>query len=204
MKHIYMTLVAVPTLVIALSGDTTAQTTTSPSPVQPSPDAPQPLPPEPEAFNFTPFLGFGMAGDFENTPASFGAALGYGLNSRWGIEGDLSFAPGGEQGDLLEFDTSIWTLSGNVLYHFRAENFTPYVTFGMGLIGANADVEGIAPGLVDDDTVTEFAWNWGGGIKTAMNRNWGLRGDLRYFNGDDLAPDFWRLSGGVVFRRIGR
>jgi hypothetical protein len=87
-----------------------------------------PLPRQPEAFNVTPFLGFGMAGAFENTPASSGAALGYGLNNRWSIEGDLSFAPDGEQGDLLEFDTSIWTLSGNVLYDFRAENFTPYVT----------------------------------------------------------------------------
>jgi hypothetical protein len=57
----------------------------------------------------------------------------------------------------------------------------------MGLIGANADVEGIAPGLVDD-TVTEFAWNWGGGIKTAMNRNWGLRGDPGILMGTILRP----------------
>jgi hypothetical protein len=28
--------------------------------------------------------------------------------------------------------------------------------------------------------------------------------DLRFFNGDDFAPDHWRLYGGVVIRQFGR
>ncbi len=48
-------------------------------------------------------------------------------------------------------------LSGNVLYHFIADDFTPYATFGVGVMGANADVEHV--GLVADDTTTELAWN---------------------------------------------
>lgn len=171
------------------------------SPVQPAPTAPEPLPPEPESFNLTPFLGFGVGGDFENTPATFGAALGYGINERWSVEGELAFTPGGEQGTLIEFDTSVWTLSANALYHFTTENLSPYLTAGIGVLGADADLEGT--GIIDDDTTTDFAWNWGGGIKTAMNQNWGLRADLRFFNGEDLAPDHWRLYGGVIFRRLG-
>jgi hypothetical protein len=50
-----------------------------------------------------------------------------------------------------------------------------------------------------------LAWSLGGGgVKTAMNQNWGLRVDLRFFDGDDLAPDHWRLYGRVILRRFGR
>jgi opacity protein-like surface antigen len=189
---------------LVLTGSAWAQTTT-PAPVQPSPAAPEPLTPEPEAFTFTPFIGIGTSGDYENTPTALGAALGYGIDTRWAVEGELSFLPNGEQGDILEFETSVWTLSGNVLYHFLQEDFTPYATFGLGWMGASADFEDTDLDLFfDDDTANKFAWNWGAGIKTAMNQNWGVRGDLRFFNGEDLAPDHWRLYGGVVLRRIGR
>lgn len=157
--------------------------------------------PEPEGLTLTPFLGFGFAGDFENTPASFGAALGYGMNERVSVEGEVFFAPGGTQGQLIEFDSSVWTASANVLYHFLTEDVTPYVTAGIGVIGADTNAE--ATGLIEDDTVTEFAWNWGGGVKTALSERFGLRGDLRYVNGNDLAPDHWRMYGGFVIRRLG-
>ena len=51
----------------------------------------------------------------------------------------------------------------------------------------------IALGLIADDTSTQFAWNWGGGIKSAISHRFGVRAGLRYVNGDDLAPDHWRL-----------
>ena len=161
-----------------------------------------PLMPEPEGLTFTPFLGFGFAGDFENTPASFGAALGYGMNSRVSVEGELYFAPGGEQGELVEFDSSVWSASANVLYHFLQQDFTPYVTGGIGLLGADTDAE--STGLINDDTSTEFAWNWGGGVKSAISERFGLRADLRYVNADELAPDHWRMYAGFVIRRIGQ
>jgi opacity protein-like surface antigen len=190
-------------LMAALAGPAWAQSTTSQ--VQPSPAAPEPLPPEPEGFNLTPFLGVGFSGNLENSPAAFGVAVGYGLTPRVVVEGELSFAPGGEQGVITEFDTSVWSLSANVLYHFigEAENFTPYAVGGLGVLNGDADVENITP-LVEDDTSSVFSWNLGGGVKTAMNENWGLRADLRFFNGKDFAPDHWRLYGGVVLRRIGQ
>jgi opacity protein-like surface antigen len=200
MKH---TNILISTACAALLVASSAAAQEVPDPVQPAPTAPAPLPPEAESFNVTPVLGFGLGGDLENTPATFGAALGYGFNDRWSVEGELAFTPGGEQGILTEFDTSIWTLSANVLYHFTTENFSPYVTGGIGFMGADADEADIPDSLDVDGSSNEFALNWGGGIKTAMNQNWGLRADLRFFNGDDFAPDHWRLYGGVVIRRIG-
>ena len=198
-----MTALSMIALLVPLAG--TAEAQADPDPVQPSAAAPESLPPEPEAFNITPFLGLGFSGNLENTPASFGVAVGYGLTPRLVVEGDLSFAPGGEQGIISEFDTSVWSLSANLLYHFVAEsdNFTPYVAGGLGMLSGDAEIEDIV-GPVDDDTSTVFSWNLGGGIKTGMNENWGLRGDLRFFNGDDFAPDHWRLYAGVVLRRIGQ
>jgi hypothetical protein len=38
-----------------------------------------PRPPEAEGLTFIPYVDLGFAGDYDNTPAGFGAALGYGL-----------------------------------------------------------------------------------------------------------------------------
>lgn len=202
MKLQYASTITAISLVLAFGTNSYAQ---DPPAVQPSPTAPDRLPPEPEAFSLTPFIGLGFSGNLENAPAAFGVALGYGLAPRLTVEGDLSFAPGGEQGVITQFDTRVWSLSGNVLYHFvpEAQDFTPYVAGGLGLLSGNADIEAVTP-VVDDDTSTVLAWNFGGGVKTAMNENWGLRADLRFFNGDDFAPDHWRLYGGVIFRRLGQ
>jgi len=182
-------------------------TTTSTPAAQTSPQASQTtlsaMPVEPEGFTITPFIGLGFAGDFENNPTAFGVAAGYGLSERVTVEGDLYFAPDGEQGDLLQFDTSLWSLSGNVLYHFTGNTgFTPYVVGGLGVMGANADAEDL--GVIEDDTSTKFAWNWGGGVKSALSDRFGLRADLRFFNGEDLVPDHWRLFGGVIIRHVGQ
>jgi opacity protein-like surface antigen len=193
---------AVLALTLAIAPAALAQTTTPPASAEQQDPNFQPLPPDVEGFTITPFLGLGFAGDYENTPAAFGAALGYGWNERLSVEGELFFTPGGEQGVLEEFDTSVTSLAGNVLYHFAADDFTPYATLGIGYMFADTDAEGT--GLVGDDTEGAFAWNWGAGIKSAMSDRFGLRADLRYFNADELTPDHWRIYGGVIVRNIGR
>jgi opacity protein-like surface antigen len=163
----------------------------------------QPLPPEGEGFSLTPFVGAGFAGDYEDAPAGFGLALGYGANERISLEGELGFEPSGTQGEFLQVDTNVWTLSGNVLYHFAQPQFTPYVTLGLGVVGSDPDFgDDLLP--EDEDSTTAFAFNWGGGIKSALNDRVGIRADIRYFNADDLAPDHWRFYGGVMIRNIGR
>jgi opacity protein-like surface antigen len=187
---------------VALTPPAYAQDPAAPAPTQTTQGTFSAMPPEPEGFTITPFVGLGFAGDFENSPTAFGVVAGYGLTERVSVEGDLYFAPDGEQGEVIEFNTSIWALSANVLYNFAGEDFTPYFAGGLGLLSANADAEDL--GLTEDDTATEFAWNWGGGIKSALSDRFGLRADLRFFNGDDIAPDHWRLFGGVTIRNIGR
>jgi opacity protein-like surface antigen len=201
MRRIHTLTLATLALALALAGTASAQTT---EPSRATPGAPDPLPPEAEGFSLTPFIGLGFSGDLENAPASFGVALGWALSPRLSLEGDLSFAPGGEQGLITEFDTSLWSLSGNVLYHFLPpeREFTPYVAGGLGILSGDADVEDVTD-VVDDDTSTVFAWNFGGGVKTAMSERWGLRADVRFFNGDDFAPDHWRVYAGAIIRRIG-
>lgn len=183
------------------SAPASAQTTTTAQ--DPAP-AFTPLAPEPEGLTLSGFLGVGFAGDYDNAPAAFGAALGYGANSNVSLEGEVAFVPAGEQGTLTTFDSSMFTLSGNVLYHFLGtEQFTPYATAGIGMMNTDAEAEGTD--LIEDDTRFGFAWNWGGGLKTALSDRIGLRADLRYFNArEDLAPDHWRMYGGVVIRRLGQ
>jgi hypothetical protein len=62
--------------------------------------------------------------------------------------------------------------------HHGCEQFTPYVTVGVGLMNADAEAEGA--GLIEDDTTVRFAWNWGGD-------RFGLRADVRCFSADELA-----------------
>jgi opacity protein-like surface antigen len=181
----------------ALAQDTAPQTT--PPPAQ---GTFSPMPPDSEGFTITPFVGLGFAGDYENSPTAFGVAAGYGITDRVSVEGDLYFAPDGEQGELVAFDTNLWSVSANVLYHFTGEDLTPYVAGGLGIMGADTNAEEL--GLTTDNTSTKLAWNWGGGIKSALSDRFGLRADLRFFNGDDLVPDHWRLFGGVAIRNIGR
>jgi opacity protein-like surface antigen len=143
--------------------------------------APAPLTPEPEAWTFTPFVGAGFGGDLESAPVTFGAALGYGLTPHCSVEGEFHFAPDASEGQVIEFDASIFGLSGSALYHFRPnDDFTPYLAAGLGFATANADLDKV--GLVGDDTSTKFVWNWGGGMTTAFAERYGIRADLRYFH----------------------
>ena len=189
---------------MAIAGTADAQDTPASTPAVPQQtDAFAPLPPAGEGFSLTPFVAAGFAGDYEDAPAAFGLALGYGANERVSLEGEFGLAPSGTQGEFLQADTSVWTLSGNVLYHFAQPQFTPYLALGLGVMGSDPDVsDELFPDT--DDSTTTFAWNWGGGLKSALNDRVGLRGDLRYFNGSDLAPDHWRIYGGVMIRGIGR
>lgn len=90
--------------------------------------------PEPESFNVPSFIGACFSGNLENVPVAFGAALGYGWSPRVVVEGEAYFAPGAKQGVISEFDTSVWSLSANVLYHFvnESDRATPYVVTGLG------------------------------------------------------------------------
>jgi opacity protein-like surface antigen len=56
----------------------------------------------------------------------------------------------------------------------------------------------------DENSTTALAWNYGAGVKAALNNRIGVRGDLRYFNAREVAPDHFRIYVGLVIRRLGR
>jgi OOP family OmpA-OmpF porin len=146
----------------------------------------------------TPFIGAGFSGDLESSPLNLGAALAYNWSSRIAFEGQFAYM-NAEQGQLVEFDTNVWTLDANVLYHFAEERWIPYLALGLGMMRATTDV-GDLPVVGDvDDESTELSLNFGGGVKRQLTDRVRLRGDLRYYNGGDLAPDFWRVTAGLTF-----
>jgi opacity protein-like surface antigen len=150
----------------------------------------------------TPYATFPFAGDLEGGAAGLGIAGGYNWSSRIGIEADLEVVPTVTEGVLVTFDASTWNLTGNVLYHFRAQRdrWTPFVVAGLGVGHGSTDVLSNDPILQQfgaNDSTTGLVTNLGGGLKYYLNDRFGLRGDLRYYTGHDLIPDHVRLSFGL-------
>jgi opacity protein-like surface antigen len=129
-----------------------------------------------------------------------GVAGGYGWSPNVTLEGEFNLLPSSENGGLVEVSSSAWSLTGNLLYHFAPRTFRPYAVIGMGFGHATVDAEGAgqAPGAFDESS-NEFVVNLGGGVERAIRENLRFRGDLRYFFGGDLVPDYWRLSAGLQF-----
>jgi len=178
----------------ALAIFSVAATTSAQTPVAPAPTTVA----NPQHWTLTPFIGVGFSGDLDSGTGSMGAAAGYMWNDRVALEGEFNLLPSSEHGGLIEVNSKEFSLTGNVLYHFRGRNsFVPYGVVGMGIGHGSVDVE--APGLSDDfDTSsTEFVVNFGGGVERKIRERLAFRGDLRYFFGGDFVPDFWRLSAGL-------
>jgi opacity protein-like surface antigen len=145
----------------------------------------------------TPFVGvtFGTSHDFGSS-LGVGGAIGYDWTPNLGFEFELGrvFDVAGDEQAL---DIQLTTISGNVIYHFDVVRVTPYATVGLGWERVTVDVEDST--AEDPDSNTEIAWNFGGGVKIPLNSRALARADLRRFQGNDLAPDHWRLYGGVTF-----
>ena len=186
----------------------------------------------------TPYLGgvFGGAAnsfvvddlddEFEQR-MTIGASLGYFLNGIFGIEVDYSAAPnffqftgGTNDFDILDLDSSVQTLMGNVVLAFPVGGtdgpFRPYVSAGLGSIRTQLRSES---DVFDDLTSNDSGYNFGAGAHLLAGGRFGLRADVRYFRGfeaiDDEDPvdnpifdepfaqevfNFWRGTIGLTFR----
>lgn len=127
----------------------------------------------PGAFTVSPMVGyqgFDSNLDIDDSPV-YGLAAGYNLDRNWALELDLRYAP--TEADFAGGpDVDVWTVTGNVLYHFQPEQaLVPYLVAGIG--GLQYDVDG---GGDDED----FILNWGGGVKYAIAQDIDLRVDLRH------------------------
>ena len=156
------------------------------------------------AWSVTPFAGFGFSGDLDSATGALGVAGGYGWSPAVTLEGEFNLLPSSENGGVVEVSSKAWSLTGNLLYHFAPRAFRPYAVLGLGFGHSSVDLDdngGSLAGL--DGASTEFVVNLGGGVERAIRENIRFRGDMRYFFGGDLVPDYWRLSAGLNFG-IGR
>lgn len=159
---------------------------------------------EPRTWTVTPFLGtsIGLGDPANNDSLGLGVAFAYDLTSNLGFEGEIGHLFD-VAGDTDGVDWSITNVSGNAIYHFDVRRVTPYATFGLGFERSSIDVKDPAITMLTIGSSSEVAYNFGGGAKYAITPRLIARGDLRRFHANDLAPDYWRLYGGITFR-VGR
>jgi hypothetical protein len=154
---------------------------------------------EPNTITVTPFLGVGF-GTSHNLDSSLGigAAVGYDLTRNLGFEGEFGrlFDVVGDDDNL---DWSVTNITGSVLYHFDVPRVTPYAAFGLGWERSNPDTDNPDPAANTIPKSTEIAWNIGGGVKVPVAERFLARADLRRFQANDSAPDYWRIYGGLTF-----
>jgi opacity protein-like surface antigen len=155
---------------------------------------------EPNTITVTPFLSgsFGTSNGGDSS-LGIGAAIGYDWTRRLGFEFEIGRVFD-IAGDTANLDWSLTNFSGNVVVHFDAPRLTPYATAGLGWERSSLGFDDDDPILdLDVPSSTEIAWNFGGGVKVPVNERILARADLRRFQVNDLAPDHWRLYGGLTF-----
>jgi opacity protein-like surface antigen len=153
----------------------------------------------PGEWTVTPFIGFGFSGDLDSATGALGVAGGYNYNSKVSIEGEFNLLPSPENNGVIEVSSTVWSLTGNLLYHFdKKNNFTPYAVVGVGFGHASVDVSGTILPVGFEASSTQFVANIGGGVERQFSDRLKFRGDLRYLFGGDTVPDYWRLSAGVT------
>jgi opacity protein-like surface antigen len=158
---------------------------------------------------------------------NLGLSAGYYSAGVLGFEVDYSVAPnffqftgGTGNFDLLDLDSSVQTLMGNVVLALPVGGqdgpFRPYVSGGLGTIRTQLRSES---DVFADLTSNDTGYNFGAGAHLLAKGRFGLRVDIRYFRGfeaiDDEDPvdnplfdqpfaqevfNFWRGTLGVTFR----
>lgn len=98
----------------------------------------------------------------------------------------------------------------------QAQRFDPYISGGIGAVTLSATIFAVNPLLINPlltntlDTLSvsesKFGWDIGGGLMAFSAKNWGFRGDIRYFKtrGADDADvfDINDIGDGSVFSRV--
>jgi opacity protein-like surface antigen len=152
---------------------------------------------EPNTISVTPFLSsaFGTSGDLGGS-LGLGVAVTYDLTTKLGFEGELGHVFD-VLGDTAEADLSLTNFSGNAVYNFRLPRATPYATFGIGVEKSSLDLKNADAAANYIPGSTEVSYNFGGGVKYPVSELFVARADVRRFQSTDLAPDYWRVYGGL-------
>lgn len=107
--------------------------------------------------------------------AGWGLGAGYVVDPRWTVEAWLAETGTEDEQGGGDIDATEYRL--DALYHLDPMgSWTPFIVAGVGDMTFDPD---------GADKVDETRINLGMGVKKALNERWGLRGDLRAFNGLD-------------------
>jgi opacity protein-like surface antigen len=160
----------------------------------------------------SPFLGYNYSGD-AGCPSFRGCED---KNLNWGVSlGSLGRAAGFElefgyandfYGRSEAYSSSVLTLTANFLLAPKFGPVRPYWAIGTGLLRTSVDLTQTS---LEGTSNTAFGWDTGGGVMVFFGRNFGLRGEIRFFHSFEnskffgLIPasdklDFGRAAAGVV------
>lgn len=107
--------------------------------------------------------------------AGWALGAGYVVDPRWTVEAWLSET--GTESELGGGDVDATEYRLDALYHLDPMgSWTPFIVAGVGDMNFDPDTA---------DKVDETRINLGMGVKKALSEKWGLRGDVRAFNGLD-------------------
>ena len=170
-----------------------------------------------------------------STSVNFGGQVGYLARGVIGGEFLADFSPG-----LGGFDNLLFKNPPNLnSYMFNliavapfghADSYDPYISGGIGAVTISSTIFTVDPtrttnlNALATDTIngTRFGWNIGGGVMAWSEKNWGFRGDVRYYATNSHNTDavfdlnnideveftrlelsgirFWKANAGVAFR----
>jgi opacity protein-like surface antigen len=142
-------------------------------------------------------VSFGTSNDLGSS-LGIGGAVAYDWTQNLGFEVEVArvFDVAGDDDNL---DWSLTNINANVVFHFDVPRVTPYATAGLGWERSSPSFDVVDPAANAIGSSTEVAWNVGGGVKVPVGDRVLARGDIRRFQVNDVAPDHWRLYGGLTF-----
>lgn len=170
-----------------------------------------------------------------STSATFGGQIGYLGRGVVGGEFLAEFSPrvGSFNNILFERSPNVNTYMFNLIAAApfgKIHSFDPYISGGIGWVGMHADIFTANPlrvqniNAIPTESVSaqKFGWDLGGGIMAWSEKNWGFRGDLRYYRSTSSGTDafdlnkigdgaaftdaelsgisFWKANAGLAFR----
>jgi hypothetical protein len=181
--------------------------------------------------------------DTSTTSANFGGQVAYVAGGHFGGEFLADFSPSTSTFNNVLFENkpslSSYMFNAIAVAPFGyAKTVDPYISGGVGWVNLHATIFTIDPSLVNANAIgtgqnlnaigtesvtgSRFGWDLGGGIMAWTEKNWGFRGDVRYYrttsNNTDVfdvnnigdgktftsvelsGVHFWKANAGVSFR----
>ena len=138
--------------------------------------------------------------------ASLGGSIGTPMTDRLVLSGDFFYIPMGSSTVTVGTATtntsaSAFNFNGNLQYQFKPEHsVTPYAGAGIGFLRSSAEVSTNNPlpnTIRIKASSTDAYFNFGGGFRYYVKKNWGFRPEFMFFAGSNT---FVRFAGGIFYQ----